>query len=952
MRRLLILTGCFLLAAVAAPAQQPDDPVDRELTEELSPRERMAQARETRDRFLKDWSVRVRLTTGTPAIPVDIEWRHGGEGLGGDVKRGLFCRQLPPAEWSAPKTFGELIDRVPRGLTLTFVAYADYDKRSGRNAAPPIQSCTMEFEFRHQDEVLRRIVVLAPDGATASVMIFGDILTGEAKPTAAIAAQGILSLLERARWRAALLEGLPWKDGPFPKKYMIVTDLSGHGVGSGRGIRTCDKAVIEVECRVLRLLGVNALRGAPEFLQKEIDENRGLGVAFARREISHAASLGYPVPSTRRVQRTREILRTPDGAGCAFDPGVAEGTLTNLARAAELLTRPMDEVWAITVDEIGSVMNRAPNGKNHLLDCEHCRAGYREYVRGEGYTLADFGKQSWDEVVPVNFWGDGKPATRDDPRAPWRTGDAGTSLGAYCTMRFVNDASAGLFTAQRDFFVKANAAKRAALAAGETDSPAARQPWIYNYAMRGCTFLRMGGLDFFDFYRLADNAFVYETSNRDPRLWHWDSYLNDVGRVVCAREGLQFGILIKPHRGAPIQRLLSAAGRGVRLIFWYTYGPDYKKGDSFSQAPLAMEKASFAAHLLGKTEDVLYDATWKTKPEVALLRTRQSPVEHPVTAIAVNEDAKWTFTALTHAHVPIDPLDETTVEETDLSRYKVIYAVGSTLTRAAAEKLAAWVKAGGTLYTSAAGLLYDERHRPLESLRDVLGLKERTPPEIWGPIGVAGAAALAPFEVATTNVLPSQTLAASSIVTNALPLAVGREVLVPQPGTETLVTFGDGKAAMTRHSYGKGKVYVFGVFGGVEYAVPTMHAEFDMTRDFDAHRRSYVTMTALELGKPAVQVSVPTVEAVWLQNPVTGKQAVTVINWAYRRLPPNANANRPGSSNELILVNDLSLTIRGAGPVTKVVSAATGRALAMSTSDDAIQVTLPRLAEGDVLLLE
>ncbi len=52
----------------------------------------------------------------------------------------------------------------------------------------------------------------------------------------------------------------------------------------------------------------------------------------------------------------------------------------------------------------------------------------------------------------------------------------------------------------------------------------------------GNTFL-MGGhsLDFFDFYRHADNAMVYETSNRDARVWSWDSYLCDVGRILTAK---------------------------------------------------------------------------------------------------------------------------------------------------------------------------------------------------------------------------------------------------------------------------------------------------------------------------------------------------------------------------------------------------------------------------------
>ena len=38
------------------------------------------------------------------------------------------------------------------------------------------------------------------------------------------------------------------------------------------------------------------------------------------------------------------------------------------------------------------------------------------------------------------------------------------------------------------------------------------------------------------------------------------------------------------------------------MLYWYTYGPDYKKGDSFSQDADALKLTSKAAHLLGVAE--------------------------------------------------------------------------------------------------------------------------------------------------------------------------------------------------------------------------------------------------------------------------------------------------------------------------------------------------------------
>ncbi|MBI4026518.1 MAG: beta-galactosidase trimerization domain-containing protein [Verrucomicrobia bacterium] len=966
MKQSMIGICLFLIITIPCPAQVGEG-VDKVMPDETAPKmdkpkSKAMLAKEAQADFLKDWSLRLRVASLTPSLPVDIEWRWGGEGLGGDVHRGLLCEQLEIGAWSPSASFSTFSNTIQRQLILTVVAHENYNARGSarsQKAAAEFKDCAFEFEFSHQGKVLRQFTEKAPDGATASVIIFGERLAASQKPDESVAKEEICGILEYATRRAEKIEVVPWAKGPFPKKYMIATDLSGYGVGRGYGIRTCDRAVMETECRTLRLLGINTLRAAPEFLRDMIDQRVGLGAQFARRALNHTMGLGYPAPVVQRDDKTKEIRRAPEGAGCAFHPGIPGGIQTNLVNAAEILKRPLDEVWAITVDEIGNVFHGAPNGMGHFLDCPYCLDGFRQFAREKGRAPADFGKQEWSEVKPINFWGTDKQPPSPDPNGSWRT-NKDDAFAVYQTALFINEASARLFTPQRDFFIKANAEKRKAHAAGDKDSPAAKRPYVYNYAMRGCTFLRQwGSLDFFDFYRHADNAFVYETSNRDPRIWHWDSYLNDVGRVVCAKQGLKFGILVKPHRGAPIQRMLSAVARNARMIFWYTYGPDYKKGDSFSADPDLLVKVSKGANLLGKAEDVLYDASWAQPPQVALVRTRQPPAENPDEAVAVSEDAKWIFTALTHAHVPVDPLDETTLEQEDFSHYKLIYAIGSTMTRAAAKKVAAWVKQGGSLYTSCHGLRFDEWNRPLEPMREVLGLQKRNPVELWQKVEVAGATTLKPLRPPPPDAPQPQRIAAGSLSTNSYDLAIGREVLEPASDAETLAFFSDGKPAVTRSAYGKGQVYVVGFFGGLEYAASTMklgpdrQPDYDMTKNFDDGRRNFVAAPALSIVKPTVDAGQPTVEGVLMRNASTGKQAVVLINWTYRSHAfDRAEGRRPPNAYVHIAFENLVVTIRGAGDGKRAISAESGQALLLSNLEDGIKVTLPKLEEGDVLLLE
>ena len=183
----------------------------------------------------------------------------------------------------------------------------------------------------------------------------------------------------------------------------------------------------------------------------------------------------------------------------------------------------MGEAWGLTIDEIGTVFDLTPEGKQHPSACPLCAAAFQEWLRSKGLKPGDFGKTQWSEVRPVDVTATARP---------W-LGDPHAALAAYYTRDFFNYASARLFTPLRDALAAANQRKRAALAGGDVSSAAARQPWVYSSALRGPSLLWGGhSLEFFDFYRYADNAIVYETSNRDPRVWGWDSYLCDVQRVV------------------------------------------------------------------------------------------------------------------------------------------------------------------------------------------------------------------------------------------------------------------------------------------------------------------------------------------------------------------------------------------------------------------------------------
>lgn len=903
--------------------------------------------------------MRVRLTAITPAEPSPIHWRYGGEGQGGDLIRGLFAKpgaeendshELALGEWSSWTPFSSLArGRLPEMFFLTITAGQPgrvVDRLTGRRGEYSTDA-RFEIEFRYRDKVIQRLVEHGPDGGTVTVVIPLYRLAQGTPPDDPQFVAELTGVLQYATRRAEFLETLPWARGPLPRKYLLINNISGYGTGSGYGIRTTDKAVTWAELRSLRQLGVNGLRTPPEFLIDLLRNGDPRTAPFRRGLLM--PMMGFPVPAYRAGRPV-----DPE-AGCPFAAGVAERTRAAVDDSlTAVLDLPVDEVWGLTVDEIGAVVDLAPEGKAHLAVCPRCAAAFRAWLKAKGLQASDFGQQDFSAVRPLDVW------QTEGPR-PWLS-DPGAALTAYWTRDFNNYATAQLFTPLRNAVASANQRKRRQLAEGEQQSAAAGQPWVYSFALRGNTFLMKGhSLDFFDFYRHADNAIVYETSNRDPRIWSWDSYLCDVQRVVAERMGLARGIYIKPHRGAPLQRMLAAVSRGNTMIYWYTYGPDYHKGDSFSQNREVLALTSKAAHLLGAAEEVLYESSWMLPAEIALVKPETTQrwmnlLGDPPHVAAAWENAKWVYTALQHAHLPVDPLDEQMLATADLSPYKAIYVNGSHLTRAAAEALMRYVAAGGTLYTSGWGLVRDEANQPLRQLEPVLGLRGRREPEMWYRVQLYGAGTIEPYDDPRNQLAPppvgARLLGGRIFEASFVPL-VGREILDPQEDAEVLARFADGTAAVVRHRYGKGQAYVVALFPGLEYSAPVRVPEYNMRAAFSAARRSLIAAPALALTAPVVDASDPLVEGVLLRSAAGTQRAVTLANWAYEARTTSADAQ--GRQRTLIAhlpIEHLKVTIRGAGPVARATSCVLHQQLEVATSGETVTFTLPRLEEGDVVVLE
>ena len=873
-RRSLSVLALFLVLHAAARAQEQIDNADPTKRGAVSTKEMTFRARV------------VKSAGGETAF--SLGWKRGGQGLGGQPITG----PIPNVDGGATLGLGVWSKRVPLdelvgkgGQSFVNLIAAAVPAKKGKNNGPT--QVVVEMEFADKDVPFKSFPESAPNGSTVTFAF-----PGSANDRAKFEAE-LLPLSRSVRNRRERLEKAFGLDDPLPKRFAILGHHGGYGEGAGYGIRHNDPAIAGDDSMSLRLLGFN---GMVHKASLDPVDAAGLGKDF---RVGYIGGPGAGSPMNFFKKK-----KVDDG--CPFDPELHTAMLESVRKEiAASKAIGAKEPWSEWWDEIGVA------AKEHIQTCPQCRERYEAYLRANGVRAEDVGAAE-GAVKPYPIW-------RPDPAKGKKTLGLAPAPQApaearnyYWTNRFMTYATGQLFPESAAELKKAN---------------------IPLFAMQGPTPSWNGSsLDWFEFYdQKANTAVVWETSNRDPRTWQFESYLADIARGIARRLGMLIGTLVKPHRGAPEQRLMATVSRGATTIEWYNFGPDYARGDSFSQRPDLLLRVGKANRLLAKAEDRLYGARFAEQPVVAFVSPRSSEIWGKATPLEVTafENAKWVYLALAHAHIPVDILSEQHLAEGKLDRYKAIYVPGTHLHHDAASQLRAWVEAGGLLWTDALGLSRDEANQPTTEIAGLMKLCERRL-ESWGRVEGYRATDLEPLVEKSAPAHAAITWDGGKGVAR-----IGREVFADSPAT-VAARFADGKPAVLRQRFGKGEIVALGWWSGLTYSAKVRRSDFDMRTDFDADLRRWIAGPALERVQPAVQPASATVEAVLLDN--AGKRSIVLMNWAYK-----SAAGRYGG----VLEPETNLRIGLPGDVTTVRSLVHGdRPVERGT------VMLPRLDEVDVLFLD
>ena len=338
------------------------------------------------------------------------------------------------------------------------------------------------------------------------------------------------------------------------------------------------------------------------------------------------------------------------------------------------------------------------------------------------------------------------------------------------------------------------------------------------------------GVDYFELLDSPDqNAVWSEDWSNGASTYQCAAFNIDLMRAAARERGQVVGNFVIAHANRkPWDIKLKATSelaRGSKTLESFCYGPrwatheggPYWRTHVWQARPETWDANASLTREVGAVEDVLLTAM-PVPAKVALLYSSATDIWTAEGNLAWGFDRMHTWLALAHAQMPVDVLSERQAAQGMLDGYQVCYLSGPNLTLSAAEKLKAWVEAGGTLWLTADAASRDEFNRPLHVLDPILPADRAQVQELQ-KVGAAGRN-LAGLSAKDEVRWPGG---------KADVLAV-RQSLAARAGVTTLATFGDKSPAAVQGKAGRGTICCVGFLPSLGYIKQALDARNELQR--------------------------------------------------------------------------------------------------------------------------
>jgi len=370
-------------------------------------------------------------------------------------------------------------------------------------------------------------------------------------------------------------------------------------------------------------------------------------------------------------------------------------------------------------------------------------------------------------------------------------------------------------------------------------------------------------------------------------------------------------------------RAFALLGHGAKALLWYNHGPEpYFQKFSWGDNEAAYPAIAQTNALIGSAENVLYPGQ-AGNAKIALFLPRSAYFWGARdTDPYWGKDLKGIYYALTHAHYPVDFVDEDGIASGELTTrgYKLLYVTAPNLPGPAAAALHDWVRTGGTavfsdIYAGGADE-YDETSHALDDLRGVAP----TPRAGAGDSPITGPLPVVHGPVVFVNPTYGTGSVRGEVAPEPLPVTTA----------QVLANYGGGGAAIARQTYGAGQTFTYGFRLGSSYLLTGKETPGGLPQGWDAEWRSMAVEPAYIVARDKpVDVDVDLVEAVRLES--AAGIAVTLLNWTGQPL------------------DHVTVTVHHAGNVNSA-RLADGGTVPVTRNGDDVTVTLP-LRDVNVLML-
>jgi len=590
------------------------------------------------------------------------------------------------------------------------------------------------------------------------------------------------------------------------------------------------------------------------------------------------------------LRRTAGAIYNPPGYAFDFTRGNENTSAAGVEQWAKNIAKPYYDAGYLPQDIAAYAMSDEPGWYYpSMLDSLQKDATaltrFHEYLQAQGLKLQDVGAETWEDVLPlgrskVMDAADGTPAPLTVRRL------------FYWTMRFF------AWDSSRHFAVSTRALEQAFYPnmpiftnfnffSGRLYVPGP----VANNGAKDSTDAAMGGHDWLEFGRMRGATMMWtEDWFGDGQAPQWSFYSAKL-RCAAQKGGIEFGGYVIPRTAGQrqdgiIQKILTIIGNGGKGLKYFVFGPEYAfPGNCYSENAKVLPQMAEAHRMIGVAEDVLWPGR-VPQPEVAILSPRSAelwdcknvPIPNGIVYDATNTNLNGRtvdymaevfdlYTALQHANIRADFIEEEDLNPSRLAAYKVLYVTEPNIPAEFQQSLLQWVQAGGSLVMVSGAGAYDRYNDPCDILRKGLGIVE------------------APRERMIIANLNAVTEACKGDYQGAAFTIYGPcGTFLTPPAEGVVATCGNGAPATVQRAVGQGTVTYFAWMPGLSYIKSQNGNTNGLPSGFSTAVRDMIT-APVKAAKVASQV---TVDKPMIETPMLLSEkgaAVTLLNWTGENQP-------------------------------------------------------------------